>query len=100
MRWASICRCVAAAAASGGGDAEAILAYDVVDNTWFSVQQLHRYVAGHHNIPTQGLHESRTGRPARPSPSKIIRKVIFTNSATKTVIKKRNGAAGFQKYNQ
>ena len=59
-----------------GGDAEAILAYDVVDNTWFSVQQLHRHVAGHHNIPTQGLHESRyedalvfdatfAGRPVR-----------------------------------
>ena len=59
-----------------GGDAEAILAYDVVDNTWFSVQQLHRHVAGHHDIPTQGLHESRyedalvfdatfAGRPVR-----------------------------------
>ena len=59
-----------------GGDAEAILAYDVVDNTWFSVQQQHRHVAGHHNIPSQGQHESRyedavvfdanfAGRPVR-----------------------------------
>ena len=35
-------------------DAEAILAYDVVDNTYFSVRQDEHHVAGHRDIPTWG----------------------------------------------
>ena len=38
-----------------GGDAEAILAYDVVDSTYFSVRQNQHHVAGHHNVPNSGL---------------------------------------------
>ena len=37
-----------------GGDAEAILAYDVVDSTYFSVRQNQHHVAGHHQVPTSG----------------------------------------------
>jgi len=37
-----------------GGDAEAILAYDVVDSTYFSVRQNQRHVAGHHHVPSSG----------------------------------------------
>ena len=35
-------------------DAEAILAYDVVDNTYFSVRQDQHHVAGHRDIPSWG----------------------------------------------
>ena len=42
-----------------GSAAEAILAYDVVDNTWFSVRQQQRHVAGHPDIPGTGLQATR-----------------------------------------
>ena len=38
-----------------GGDAKAILAYDVVDSTYFSVRQNQHHVAGLHHVPTSGL---------------------------------------------
>ena len=80
-----------------GGDAEAILAYDVVDNTWFSVHQLQRHVAGHHNIPTQGTHEARfedalvfdatfAGRPVR------VAKVQVTDAKGKPADSSGDGA--------
>jgi len=37
-----------------GDEAEAILAYDVVDKTYFSVRQGGQHVAGHRDIPAQG----------------------------------------------
>jgi len=37
-----------------GRNAEAILAYDVVDSTYFSVRQQQRHVAGHTGIPQSG----------------------------------------------
>ncbi len=37
-----------------GRDAEAILAYDVVDSTYFSVRQQQRHVAGHAGMPASG----------------------------------------------
>ena len=37
-----------------GGDAEAILAYDVVDSTYFSVRQNQHHIAGHHHVPSSG----------------------------------------------
>ena len=57
-------------------DAEAILAYDVVDNTYFSVRQDQQHVAGHRDIPTGGREVTRyddgevfnavfVGRPVR-----------------------------------
>ena len=59
-----------------GGDAEAILAYDVVDSTYFSVEQQSRHVAGHHDLPRHGkarvqyddglvFDSSYAGRPVR-----------------------------------
>ena len=66
-----------------GGDAEAILAYDAVDNTWFSVRQLHRHVAGHKNLPAHGAAETRyedalvfdatfAGRPVRVAAVQVV----------------------------
>jgi len=37
-----------------GDEAEAVLAYDVVDKTYFSVRQGGQHVAGHRDIPAQG----------------------------------------------
>jgi len=65
-----------------GGDGEAILAYDVVDNTYFSVRQGTRHVAGHRGIPTSGTSGSRyddgevfsavfAGRPVRVAEVRI-----------------------------
>ncbi|OYV00804.1 MAG: hypothetical protein CFE45_07570 [Burkholderiales bacterium PBB5] len=42
-----------------GGEAEDILAYDVVDKTYFSVRQHGQHVAGHRDIPAEGEHISR-----------------------------------------
>ena len=37
-----------------GDDAQAVLAYDQVDRTYFSVRQNQRHVAGHRDIPARG----------------------------------------------
>ena len=42
-----------------GDEAEAVLAYDVVDKTYFSVRQDGAHVAGHRDIPSQGAHAAR-----------------------------------------
>ena len=42
-------------------DAEAILAFDAVDNTYFSVRQDQRHVAGHRDIPAWGRRPTQYG---------------------------------------
>ena len=42
-----------------GSAAEAILAYDVIDRTYFNVRQGDRHVAGHQHLPSQGSAVSR-----------------------------------------
>jgi two-component system sensor histidine kinase TctE len=42
-----------------GDEAEAVLAYDVVDKTYFSVRQHGHHVAGHRDIPSQGSDAAR-----------------------------------------
>jgi two-component system sensor histidine kinase TctE len=42
-----------------GHNAEAILSYDVVDSSYFSVRQQQRHVAGHAGMPQSGRQEAR-----------------------------------------
>ena len=44
-----------------GDDAQAVLAYDMVDSTYFSVRQAERHVAGHRDIPAWGHAVSHYG---------------------------------------
>ena len=44
-----------------GHNAEAILSYDVVDSSYFSVRQQQRHVAGHAGMPQSGRQEARYG---------------------------------------
>ena len=73
-------------------DAEAILAFDAVDNTYFSVRQDQRHVAGHRDVPAWGratthygdvlvFDASFAGRPVR-----VAEVLVHSGSASAQVL--------------
>ena len=85
-----------------GGDAEAILAYDVVDRTYFSVEQRGRHITGHHNLPTHGRDRvqyddglvfdgSFAGRPVRVAEVSVGRDRALAQVRVAETLSKRHG---------